>query len=71
MTSTTKSEPLLVTVAQATEILSLSEREIKSLIYQGRLERRYIGTGRKYYRIVYASLVEYADSLPEAKVEKD
>lgn len=55
---------LLYRVAEAAEILSLTEREVYELASKGVLEKRFIGKGTRNYRIPAASLEEYARDLP-------
>lgn len=63
------SDKLLVTAKEAARMLSVSKWQVYELVSSGQLERRYIGTGRHYYRIPVASLRAYVDSLPIDPVE--
>lgn len=58
--------PLLVTSAEAADILSVSEKVVRDLANDGVLEKKYIGT--RNYRITYESLQRYVDSLSQDPV---
>ena len=61
---------LLVKVAEAADMLSVSEREVYRLMADGSLERRYIGKkGSRNYRITVASIESYVDSLSNEPAE--
>lgn len=60
---TTRTTPALYRVSEAAKVLALSEWEVRRLVETGVLQRRYIGTGRRYYRITAESLESYLDSL--------
>lgn len=62
-------DKLLVTVREAAQMLSVSEWTVYELASSGQLERRYIGTGKRFFRIPVDSLRAYVDSLPEEPVE--
>lgn len=55
--------PLMLRANDAADALGLSLRSVRTLVREGHLEPRYIGNGRKEYRITYASLVAYVASL--------
>lgn len=57
---------ILVTVAEAADLLSIDVRSVYRLTSEGVLERRYVGKGTKQFRIPVAALREYAASLPTA-----
>lgn len=57
-------EPILVTAREAARMLSLNVHEVYDLAAAGRIEKRYVGTGRKYFRIPVTSLRSYVNSLP-------
>lgn len=61
-------EKVLVTAREAAEMLSIGESEVRGLVANGHLERRYIGSGRRMYRIPVSSIVAYAESLPQDPV---
>jgi excisionase family DNA binding protein len=58
--------PLLVNSSEAATILSVSEKVVRDLANDGVLEKRYIGS--RNYRITYASLERYVDSLSQDPV---
>lgn len=60
--------PILVTVAEATHILSLSQTKVYELANDGVLEKRYIGKGTRNYRLTYDSLVDYVNGLSQDPV---
>lgn len=61
---------LLVKVAEAADMLSVSEREVYRLMADGNLERRYIGKkGSRNYRITVESLQAYVDGLSTEPAE--
>lgn len=62
-------ERLLVTAKEAARMLSLNVYEVYDLVHHGQLERRYIGTGRHYFRIPVASVRAYVESLPTEPTE--
>lgn len=55
--------PILVTVAEAANLLALSPARVYGLANDGVLEKRYIGKGTRNYRLTYDSLVDYANGL--------
>lgn len=59
------STPILVTVKEASELLSLSSTEVYDLAAKGLLEKRYVGKGTRNFRLTYASLEQYAGSLSQ------
>lgn len=67
----TKTQPLMVTKKEAAALLALSEREVIRLVNDGELERRWVGTGTKYWRITYDSMLAYVAALPEERQPKD
>ena len=60
--------PLLVSVAQAGELLSLGQTEVYRLIQQGEIASCKIGRAR---RVVAASLGEYVRRLREAEGDRE
>jgi excisionase family DNA binding protein len=59
--------PLLLRANDAATTAGVSLRTIRQLVKDGELDVRYIGNGRKEYRITYESLVAWVDSLPTEK----
>jgi excisionase family DNA binding protein len=59
-----KVERVLLTIEHAAEVLDMGVRTVRRLIEEGELVPKYIGKGR-YLRIMYSSLLEYAEALPE------
>ncbi|MFO6453095.1 MULTISPECIES: helix-turn-helix domain-containing protein [unclassified Aeromicrobium] len=55
---------ILVTAEEASKLLSVSLSMVRNLAADGVLERQYIGKGTRNYRVTFASLERYADSLP-------
>lgn len=55
--------PILVTVNDAASILALSTKTIYDLAAGGELEKKYVGKGARSFRLTYASVEKYADSL--------
>lgn len=45
-------------------MLSMTEPTIREAVQREDLDRVYIGKGTTHYRIVYASLLEWVNSLP-------
>lgn len=60
MTSVT---PRYYRVKDVAALLSISEWEVRRLVEAGQLERRYIGEGKRFYRITAASVEAYEASL--------
>lgn len=60
--------PLLVTVAQACDLLGVKSTTVYDLAANGVLEKRYIGKGTRNFRLTYASLERYVDELPRDPV---
>lgn len=56
-------KPALFKTSEAAKYLAISEWEIRRLANEGILHRRYIGEGRRYYRITAESLDAYVESL--------
>lgn len=54
---------LLVTVDEAALMLSLSTKNVYTLAAAGTLEKKYIGTKRRNFRLTVSSLENYVDSL--------
>lgn len=54
---------LLVTVADAATMLALSEKGTYTLAANGDLEKKYIGNGKRNFRITVASIEAYVDRL--------
>lgn len=64
-------KPLLVTVAEAQMLLGQSSTKIYELAADGKLQKRYIGKGTRNFRIVYASIEAYIDTLsPDPVIEE-
>jgi hypothetical protein len=61
-------DPLLVPIKQASAIIGRCHRSIYEMIATNKI-RAVKSDGRTL--VVYASLLAYADSLPEAKVKAD
>lgn len=61
-------KPALYTVKDAMTRSSLSAWELRRLCEAGVLERRYVGSGKHYYRITAASLERYIEGLPSEPV---
>lgn len=59
--------PALHRVKDVARILAISEWEVRRLCETGELHRRYIGEGRRFYRITAESVTAYYDSLSEEK----
>jgi len=57
-------EKLLVTAKEAAEILSIGVSEVYNLAARGDLEKRFIGSGRREFRIPMSSLRAFAEGLP-------
>jgi excisionase family DNA binding protein len=55
-------EPILVTVAEAAEMLALSKSQVYELANTGQLTKRYIGS--RDWRLAVEEIREYADSRP-------
>lgn len=64
----TKAHPwddrVLVTAKEAAWVLSLSEGMIRQAVREGDVDRVYIGEGTTHYRIVYASLLAWVNTMP-------
>lgn len=60
-------KPALYRVKDVETILAISEWEVRRLVEQGVLHRRYIGEGKRFYRITAQSVENYLDSLSEVK----
>lgn len=58
-------EKVLITVKEAAWMLSLPEHAIRQAVSFGDLDSVFIGEGGKNYRIVYASLLAWVNSMPE------
>lgn len=63
-------KPLLVTVAEAQMLLGQSSTQVYDLAAKGKLEKKYIGKGTRNFRIVYASIEAYIDTLTADPVEE-
>lgn len=71
MVSNSDTDPILITVKRAAELLGLSTYSVYELAASGELgERRFIGNGRRNYRLEYASVLAYAQRLPTEPVEE-
>ena len=55
--------PRYYRVKDVAAILSISEWEVRRLVEAGTLHRRYIGEGKRYYRITAASVEAYEATL--------
>ena len=56
-------KPRYFRVKDVAALLSISEWEVRRLAEAGELERRYIGEGKRYYRITAASVEAYEATL--------
>ena len=62
-------DPIFVTPMEAAGILRLAPNAVRDLASQGELgPRKYIGKGRQY-RLFYAEVKAWAESLPEERDE--
>ena len=61
-------KPILVTVADAADALAISVAETYRLAAEGKLEKKYIGNGKRNFRLTYASLERYAEGLSQDPV---
>lgn len=57
-------ERVLVTVKEAAWVLSLSEGMIRQAVRDGDVDRVFIGEGTTHYRVVYASLLAWVNTMP-------
>lgn len=57
-------QKVLVTVAEAAEMLSLSRAAIYELAAKGELTKRYVGRGSREFRLQADEVVAYANSMP-------
>ncbi len=57
-------EKVLITVKEAAWMLSLSEGAIRQAVADEDVQRVFIGTGTKNYRIVYGSLLAWVNEMP-------
>lgn len=55
---------VLVTAREAAWVLSLSEGMIRQAVRDGDVDRVFIGEGTTHYRIVYASLLAWVNTMP-------
>jgi len=55
--------PRYYRVKDVAVLLSISEWEVRRLVEAGELERRYIGTSARFYRITASSVEAYEASL--------
>ncbi|MCX6401821.1 MAG: excisionase [Propionibacteriales bacterium] len=55
---------VLVTAKEAAWVLSLSEGMIRQAVRDGDVDRVFIGEGTTHYRIVYASLLAWVNTMP-------
>lgn len=53
----------LYKVKEVAHILSISEWEVRRLVDAGELHRRWIGEGKRYYRVTAQSVENYLDGL--------
>ena len=58
--------PALYRVKDAAERLALSDWEVRRLCKTGELHARYIGDGKRYYRVTAESVESYLASLEDA-----
>lgn len=64
-------KPILVTVKEAANLLGLSTWTVYELAASGELgERRFIGNGKRNFRLEYAAVEQYAKRLPTDPVEE-
>lgn len=61
--TTTPVRPALYRVKDVAKILAISEWEVRRLIEVGTLHRRYVGEGRRFYRVTAQSVETYLESL--------
>lgn len=61
---------LLYRVAEAADVLSLSERKVYELASKGVLEKRFVGKGTRNYRIPHESLAAYVAGLSTEPVKE-
>lgn len=61
-------EKLLVTAREAAEMLAVSEHQVRLLVAKSLLDRRFIGQGRREYRITVESIRAYVEALPREAV---
>lgn len=59
----TETKRRLMRVKDVAYALSISEWEVRRLCETGELHRRYIGEGKRYYRITAESVDAYLESL--------
>lgn len=55
---------ILVTVAEAAEMLAVSPKTIYELTSAGEFTKRYVGKGTRNFRLQVDELVQYAAKLP-------
>lgn len=61
-------EPRYYRVKDVAALLSVSEWEVRRLVDNGVLQRKYIGEGGRYYRVTAASVADYEATLAEEPV---
>lgn len=66
----TETKPLMVTVREAEDILKLSSTKVYELASKGVLVKRYVGNGRRNFRLEYASLERYVAGLSQDPLEE-
>lgn len=57
-------ERVLLTVGQAATRLSLSKTQVYELAAAGEIPKRFIGNGKRNYRLAVEDVDKYAASLP-------
>lgn len=60
--------PLLVTVKDAAVMLSLSTSKVYELAADGHLEKKYVGTGSRNFRLTVKSIERYVAGLSQDPV---
>ena len=64
-------KPLLVTAKQAADLLGLPTHTVYVLAASGELgERRYIGSGKRNFRLDYSAVEAYIKRLPTEPLEE-
>lgn len=61
---------VLISVKEAAWVLGLSTSMVYDAVRAGDVDRVYIGEGTTHYRIVYASLLAWVNSLPREPVRR-
>lgn len=61
-------KPILVSAKEAAGLLGISTFQVYELASGGVLEKRYIGNGRRNFRLTYESVERYANDLPSEPI---